>query len=177
MQSPAPRLATKMSKRETWGLGMPGKAAPVELSAKEQSFLSYYSEHGNRLLALEQAGLKQQRNTGSAQADHLAGALLDEDSDSAQDQAQQDLAQANAILAKISLLPMGDVVSAIGGDKILYLAGLLTAFKSPDELHIPRMSATQSMGRLPLSPREGGSGPLLVTFATAPQHVSSLGIL
>ena len=29
-------------------------------------------------------------------------------------------------------------------------------------MHIPRMSATQSIGKLPPNPREAGSGPLLI---------------
>jgi hypothetical protein len=82
-----------------------------------QVFLSRYSEHGNRLKALEQAGLKV-------------------------DDPDLNTAKANAILAKISLLPMSDVLSAIGGDKILYLAGLLSAFQAPDEPQNWRTAAT-----------------------------------
>jgi len=117
MQSSAPRLATKMNKREAWSLAQPGRAKAVELTDHEQIFLAKYSEHGNRLKALEQAGLKA-------------------------DDPDQDHTKANAILAKISLLPMSDVLSAIGGDKILYLAGLLSAFQAPDETQNWRTAAT-----------------------------------
>jgi len=58
------------------------------------------------------------------------------------DDPDQNTAKANAILAKISLLPMSDVLSAIGGDKILYLAGLLSAFQAPDEPQNWRTAAT-----------------------------------
>jgi hypothetical protein len=123
MQIPAPRLAAKMSKKEAWQLHLPGAKAPaVQLTDQEQTFLARYSEHGHRHKALEEAGLASPFATP--------------------DTAQVDLAKANAILAKISLLPMGDVLSAIGGDKILYLTGLLAAYKEPEQSQNWRTAAT-----------------------------------
>ena len=85
MQIPAPRLAAKMSKKEAWSLHLPGTKAPaVQLTDQEQVFLARYSEHDQRQLALEQAGLASPFTTPET--------------------AQADLAKANAILAKISRL-------------------------------------------------------------------------
>src|ERR1044071_6051920 len=124
-----PRVGLK--NRRDWAIGLPNRPAPLDLTPQEQTFLARYSEHGDRLQALTEAGLLARPTfTGDAPLDALAGAILEQDPPRLGDYEQQAHAQANAILAKIALLPMADVASALGGDRVRYPAGLWRAFQA-----------------------------------------------